>query len=74
MEVVNARQVRSALVVPGDIRGEISFQNDLNALLAIVETPGPGNRPTWEALDEMPESPPVDRSGVLDLFLRRLAA
>lgn len=30
--------VRAALVAPGDLRNEIGFQNDLNALLASLET------------------------------------
>ena len=29
--------VRQALVPPGDIRGEVEFQNDINSLLARID-------------------------------------
>lgn len=32
-----AADVRQALVPPGDIRGEVEFQNDINSLLARID-------------------------------------
>lgn len=41
-EVVAACQVRRALTVPGDVRSDIDFQNDINRLLArIAQVPIP---------------------------------
>jgi hypothetical protein len=34
---IAAADVRRALVQPGDIRGEIEFQNDINGLLARID-------------------------------------
>jgi len=31
-----ARDVRGTLTAPGDVAGEVAFQNDVNALLAVV--------------------------------------
>jgi hypothetical protein len=40
--VIAAHQVRRALTVPGDIRSDIDFQNDINRLLArIAQVPIP---------------------------------
>ena len=35
--IIAAGEVRRALVQPGDIRGEVEFQNDINGLLARIE-------------------------------------
>ena len=41
-EVVSVSQVRRALTVPGDIRSDVAFQNDINRLLArIAQVPMP---------------------------------
>ena len=37
IEVVPAPSVRRSLTTPGDIRSDISFQNDINGLLARIE-------------------------------------
>ena len=37
VEVVPAPSVRRSLTTPGDIRSDISFQNDINGLLARIE-------------------------------------
>jgi hypothetical protein len=34
MQIVRAAEVRRSLTVPGDIKSEVAFQNDINALLA----------------------------------------
>ena len=34
---IAAARVRQALVEPGDIRGEVEFQNDINGLLARID-------------------------------------
>ena len=34
ISVVRAVHVRRSLTQPGDVRGEVAFQNDINALLA----------------------------------------
>src|SRR3954464_10487262 len=46
VQVVRASEVRRSLTVPGDIRGEIGFQNDINALLARFDDV----RVPWRAL------------------------
>ena len=37
VEVLPAPSVRRSLTTPGDIRSDISFQNDINGLLARIE-------------------------------------
>ena len=37
VEVLTAPNVRRSLTTPGDIRSDISFQNDINGLLARIE-------------------------------------
>jgi hypothetical protein len=37
VEVLTAPNVRRSLTTPGDIRSDISFQNDINSLLARIE-------------------------------------
>ena len=37
VELVPAPSVRKSLTTPGDIRSDISFQNDINGLLARIE-------------------------------------
>jgi hypothetical protein len=37
VEVLSAQNVRRSLTTPGDIRSDISFQNDINNLLARIE-------------------------------------
>src|SRR3954463_14309672 len=34
MQIVRATDVRRSLTIPGDVRTEVAFQNDINALLA----------------------------------------
>jgi hypothetical protein len=50
-------QVRGVLVVPGDIRGEVEFQNDINYLLARL-----GEKvPPLQALGWFPSIPAEER-------------
>jgi hypothetical protein len=37
MQIVRAADVRRSLTVPGDVRSDVAFQNDINALLARFE-------------------------------------
>lgn len=37
VEVIPAPSVRRSLTIPGDIRSDIAFQNDINNLLARIE-------------------------------------
>jgi len=39
VEIVHSRDVRDSLVKHGDIREDIGFQNDINALIAAVDRP-----------------------------------
>jgi hypothetical protein len=56
-DFVRTAQVRAVLVVPGDIRGEIEFQNDINCLLARL-----GEKiPPLEALGWFPSIPAEER-------------
>ena len=67
VDIVSAQEVRRSLVEAGDIRAEIAFQNDINALLATVDafktTPDPA-----------PRENPVERLRVRFPWLRRRAA
>ena len=41
-ELVAVSQVRRALTVPGDVRSDVAFQNDINRILArIAQVPVP---------------------------------
>jgi hypothetical protein len=61
VQVVRASEVRRSLTVPGDIRGEIGFQNDINALLARFDEV----RVPWRALSG--PSPTFGPSVVADM-------
>ena len=65
---VDAAGVRRVLVPPGDIRGEVAFQNDINLLLARFEGPlsdlqAPGPPPVT---DTASNGPAVIRRGIVE--------
>ncbi len=55
IEILASSDVRRALTPEGDLRGDVAFQNDVNALLARVEQMSV----PWRALsDGTPSAPP----------------
>jgi hypothetical protein len=57
IEIVASSDVRRALTPAGDLRGDVAFQNDVNALLARVEQLAV----PWRALSEGTPSAPARR-------------
>ncbi|MDB4980263.1 MAG: hypothetical protein JWM82_1015 [Myxococcales bacterium] len=57
IEILASSDVRRALTPQGDLRGDIAFQNDVNALLARVEQMSV----PWRALSDGTPSPPPQR-------------
>src|SRR5262249_34843518 len=55
IQIIRAADVRRSLTKPGDIRGEIGFQNDINALLARFDEV----RVPWQALSGPTPTLPV---------------
>jgi hypothetical protein len=53
IEIVTAAQVRRSFVDGRDIRGDVEFQNDVNALLARVEH----LQMPWRSLSDLSPSP-----------------
>jgi hypothetical protein len=52
--IVRAAQVRRSLTQPGDVRGEVAFQNDINALLARFDEV----KVPWKALGTLAQTIP----------------
>jgi hypothetical protein len=53
MEIVTAGEVRRSLAEGSDIRGDVDFQNDVNALLARVEY----LQMPWRSLSDLNPAP-----------------
>jgi hypothetical protein len=64
MQVVRAAEVRRSLTPPGDIRSEIAFQNDINALLARFDELKVPWQPLGGTLPALPPSVVADTTPV----------
>src|SRR3954451_14492308 len=54
MQVVRATEVRRSLTIPGDVRTEVAFQNDINALLARFDEARAPWQPLCSTLPALP--------------------